>query len=143
MAYPYVYNINYYTGDTYQFVLYPKNEDGTTLNLSGFTATFTIAPQRGAASSTIVLTPQINLNPTRIICTIDSNSGLSLINPVYVYDIEVSDNDETYTLLTGQINTQNHISISYQNIEIVESDVIIDGGIPTSIYYQVFDGGTP
>ena len=64
MAYPYVYNINYYTGDTYQFVLYPKNEDGTTLNLSGFTATFTIAPQRGAASSTIVLTPQINLNPT-------------------------------------------------------------------------------
>lgn len=143
MAYPYVYNFNYYIGDTYQFILYPKNEDGTTLDLSGFTASFAIASQRGSSSSTLILTPEINLNPTRIVCTINSTNGLALTNSIYLYDIEVSNNTEVYTLLTGQINTQNQVTINYQNIEVVESDVIIDGGIPTSIYYQVFDGGTP
>lgn len=143
MAYPYVYNINYYTGDTYQFVLYPKNDDGTTLDLSGFTSTLTIAPQRGAVSSTLILSPQITLDPTRILCSIDAISGGSLVNPIYFYDVEVSNGSDTYTLLTGQINVQNQITVSYQDIQIEESDVIIDGGIPTSIYYQVFDGGTP
>jgi len=143
MAYPYVYNFNYYVGDTYQFILYPKNEDGTTLDLSGFTASFAIASQRGSNSSALILTPEINLNPTRIVCTINSTNGLALTNSIYLYDIEVSNNTEVYTLLTGQINTQNQVTINYQNVEVTESDVIIDGGIPTSIYYQVFDGGTP
>ncbi len=142
MAYPYVYNINYYSGDTYQFVLYPKDQDGLTLDLNNFTAKLTIAPQRGIGNSTLILNPEITLNPTRVLCSIDSINGSTLTNPIYFYDVEVSNNSEVYTLLTGQINTQSQVTISYQDIQVQESDVIIDGGIPTSIYYQVFDGGT-
>lgn len=144
MPYPYTYNIDYYIGDTYQFVLYPKNDDGTSFDISGFTAKWTIATSRGNPSAQVVtLFPQITLDPSRIYCYLDSYNGSLLTNPIYLYDIEISKQDESYTLLTGQITTENQVTISYSNIEIIESDVIIDGGIPTSIYYQVFDGGTP
>jgi len=144
MPYPYTYDIDYYIGDTYQFILYPKNSDGTTFDLTGFTAKWTIATERGNATSNVLtLTPNISLNPSRIDCFLNSTNGLLLDSLIYIYDVEISNNADSYTLVTGKITTQNHIGISNTNIEIIESDVIIDGGIPSSIYYYVFDGGTP
>jgi hypothetical protein len=145
MAYPYTYNFNYYIGDAYHFVLYPKNEDGTSFNLDGYDVKLSIAEVRGDPSTEIVsLIPQKSSNPGRVYCFIDPSSGKNLINPIYYYDVELyKDGDKVYSFLTGQISTQNEVTISYQNVQIEETNVIIDGGIPTSIYYQIFDGGTP
>ena len=144
MAYPYTYNFNYYSGDAYHFVLYPKNDDGTSFDLINFSSQFTISGIRGnIASQKLVLYPEVETNPGRIYCFIDSVNGALLTDPVYYYDVEIKNGDEVYTLLTGQITTQNQVTISYQDVSIQEQDVIIDGGIPTSIYYQIFDGGTP
>jgi len=36
MAFPATYDFNYYKGDTFEFRIYPKNNDGTVFNLSQF-----------------------------------------------------------------------------------------------------------
>jgi hypothetical protein len=47
MPFPGIYNFPYYLGDTYTFVLHPKNSDGTPFDLSDYTAKFFIADRRG------------------------------------------------------------------------------------------------
>jgi hypothetical protein len=54
MAFPGTYNFNYYRGDTHQFVLSPKNSDGTVFQLDSYapggvnSAIYTIATARGS-----------------------------------------------------------------------------------------------
>jgi len=50
MAFPGTYNFSYYRGDTYEFIIYPKNSLGGSYDLeAGHTAEFNIATARGGA----------------------------------------------------------------------------------------------
>lgn len=51
MAFPASYNISYYSGDTYQFVIKPKNSNGSSFSMpsSIYTPKFYISPSRGAS----------------------------------------------------------------------------------------------
>ena len=49
MAFPGELNINYYKGDTYEFSIYPKNADGSAMNLTNYLPQFTISLARGTA----------------------------------------------------------------------------------------------
>ena len=51
MGFPATFNILYYRGDTYEFVIQPKNADGTAFNLTDYpsaSAKFTVASRAGA-----------------------------------------------------------------------------------------------
>jgi hypothetical protein len=107
---PYTYNFNYYSGDTYPLVLYPKNDDGTQYDLSDKTSLFTVATERGNPDAVIFsASPQLSASPSRLLCTIEPESGALLTGASYVYDIEIRQGEEVYTLLTGSITTQQNV----------------------------------
>jgi len=112
MSWPYTYNIQYYSGDLYQFVIYPKNDDGTQFDLSDKTSLFVIATERGNPDSVVVsASAQISASPSRLLCSIMPIQGSLLTGASYVYDIEVRDEgEEVYTLLTGNISVQQDIT---------------------------------
>jgi hypothetical protein len=156
MSIPKFYNFDYYAGDLYQLVLYPRNDDGTPFDLNGYSAEMEIATERGNPNTTVLeITGQINLNPPRILATITPEDGAELNLSDYVYDIEVRNDEnpeDVYTFLTGNISVTQDVTLygnqDYETLDsggvVVEDiDVIIDGGIPTSVFYSVFDGGTP
>jgi hypothetical protein len=50
MAFPGTYNFNYYRGDRNEFIVRPKNTDGSPFDLGdyGLVGSFTIADKRGS-----------------------------------------------------------------------------------------------
>jgi hypothetical protein len=121
MAFPGSYNINYYRGDTLEFRIYPKDANGNTFSLSGYsTATFRIQTQRGDAgyASRIEGTAIIANDYSYVQCVIPptSSAGLALLaGTTYVYDVEVSKTvpgsyNQVHTLLTGSISVTDHVS---------------------------------
>lgn len=107
---PYTHNFNYYSGDTYPLVLYPKNEDGTQYDLSGTNCLFTVSLERGDPTTDVFsASPQINASPSRLMCFITPENGALLTGASYVYDIEIQDGEQIYTLLTGTITTQQNV----------------------------------
>jgi hypothetical protein len=52
MAFPGTYNFNYYRGDTFSFIIAPKNSTGGAFPLTGYSAEFNIATSRGGAIAT-------------------------------------------------------------------------------------------
>jgi hypothetical protein len=155
MSIPKEYDFNYYAGDLYQLVLYPRNEDGSQYDLSNHTSLFTVATERGNPEAEVFsASVQLSASPSRMIVTITPEFGSLLDEPSYVYDIELvdlSDPEEVYTFVTGNINVQQQVTRrtleQYQNPGALfvtdRADVIINGGIPTSVFYSIFDGGTP
>lgn len=113
MAFPATYNISLYSGDTYEFVISPKNSDGTSFDLSDFDSTMTIATSRGS-SPTFSTTAQTVVNTTlnTVTCTILPGVNNSLTaGTTYVYDVEISNgSDRVYTLLTGNITITEDVS---------------------------------
>jgi hypothetical protein len=108
MAFPGTYNINYYKGDTYQFVIYPKDAAGDIFNLTGYTSTFTIAgstgpdPEEGPFGAQAV----IGNAKDRVTCTILPTLGKDNLDAgtTYYYDVQVSSGEDVvYTLLKGTI----------------------------------------
>jgi hypothetical protein len=74
------------------------------------TSLFTVATERGNPSAEIFSVPLTTSYPEyRLVAEITPQLGSLLTGASYVYDIEVSDNDETYTLLTGNITTQQDV----------------------------------
>jgi hypothetical protein len=110
MAFPGTYDFSYYRGDTYQFIVRPKNESGASFQLDGYSAVFTIANRAGSGatqfSSTTpnTLTAVVNTADDIITCTIDTVTGRAL-TPLtsWVYDVQVTNGTLTYTLLRGSI----------------------------------------
>lgn len=106
MAFPATFNISLYSGDTYEFVISPKNSDGTDFSLTGFTAAMTIATSRGSSPS-FSTTAQTVVNTTlnTVTCTILPGVNNSLTpGTTYVYDVQISNGStRVYTLLTGNI----------------------------------------
>lgn len=136
MAFPGSYDFTYYKGDTLEFRVYPKDASGAAFDLTGYTATFTIAVSRGATSEAerAEAYTQINSNESYILCAIPPSLGnradFLIANGVYVYDVQISnpdadgtaddedvqldtDNkpyDYVYTLLTGNITVRDQVT---------------------------------
>ena len=109
MAFPGTYSINYYEGDRYEFVIYPKNALGATFNLTGYTSTFTIASALGASPSFSVggqATINLDEGTYKITCVILPAVGRQLVaGTTYYYDVQISSGtDVVYTLLKGTIS---------------------------------------
>ena len=111
MAFPATYNLSLYSGDTFEFVVVPRNSDGSPFSLTGYTAVMFIAPSRGSTTKTQVQT-SVNTTLNTVTCTVLPGVSGSL-NPsqTYVYDVEISNgSDRIYTLLTGNVTVTEDVS---------------------------------
>jgi len=111
MAFPATYDFNYYKGDTFEFRIYPKKNDGTVFNLSAYqiasntssvidditdtiapydSARFTIANIRGSAGVKVNCYARIWDDGTFVQCAIRPEDSTTLVaGTEYVYDVEV------------------------------------------------------
>jgi hypothetical protein len=113
MAFPATYDFNYYKGDTFEFRIYPKKNDGTVFDLSTYyganyntgsiddlegatspyeSARFTMSTVRGSAGSAgkIQCFAMISDDNTFVQCAIRPGDASSLVaGTEYVYDVEV------------------------------------------------------
>jgi len=114
MAFPGSYNFNYYRGDTFQFVIRPKTANGGAFDLAGYTSIFTIANIRGSGatqySNAQGMTAVVNASTDIVTCTITPAGGNLLSAGTYVYDVEITDGTQVYTLLTGSITVTDDIT---------------------------------
>jgi len=111
MAFPGTYNFNYYRGDTFNFTILPKDSNGVIFDLTGYTATFTIATASGPGATQYAGTTSIDLTTDKITCTLPSNIGRSLVGgTTYVYDVQIASGAIIYTLLNGSIAVTNDIT---------------------------------
>jgi hypothetical protein len=118
MAFPGTYNFNYYRGDTFQFIINPKDASGADFSLTGFEGEMTIASRRGYDNPTIE-TDNINSyfgtvekNDTGgLVCTIPPTIGRELTPGVaWQYDVEIASSTEIFTLLTGTITVTDDVT---------------------------------
>lgn len=115
MAFPATYNFSYYRGDSFEFVVQPKNADGSAFDLSTYlsaSATFTVA-QRSGGTDTFVFDGDIEVNSANsyVACTIAPEDGETLQQgTTYVYDVEIKNDTNVFTLLAGTITVTNDIS---------------------------------
>lgn len=111
MAFPSTYNFTYYRGDTGQFVIRPKNSnDSSAFNLTGYTALFTIANQRGSAGVQVEAVATVDTATNIVTCTITPSVGRSLSAGNYVYDVQIDNTSQVFTLLTGSITVTDDIT---------------------------------
>jgi len=117
MAFPGTYNFNYYRGDTHQFVISPKNSDGTTFQLDSYapngvnSAIYTIATARGSAGVKTYAEAVINTTNDTVVCTILPERGRTLAAGTYVYDVQInSSSTNIITLLTGNITITDDVT---------------------------------
>jgi len=116
MAFPATYDFNYYKGDTFEFRIYPKKNDGTVFDLSPYRlqptnfaslpddVTDTVAPYDGAQFTISNVRGSVGLatgmplecfarvsdDNTFVQCAIRPPEGEQLIaGTEYVYDVEV------------------------------------------------------
>jgi hypothetical protein len=111
MAFPGTYNFNYYRGDTFQFIVRPKDAQGDQFDLTGYTATFTIASSRGATPTNFyAATATVNTVDDIVTCTISAGTGQNLVPATsWVYDVQITDATNVYTLLTGNITSTDDV----------------------------------
>ena len=114
MAFPGSYNFSYYRGDTSQFVIRPKTANSSAFDLTGYTAIFTIANIRGAGatqySNAQGITAVVNATTDIVTCTITPAGGSLLSAGTYVYDVQITNAIQVYTLLTGSITVTSDIT---------------------------------
>jgi len=117
MAFPGTYNFNYYRGDTHQFVISPKNSDGTVFQLDDYvpngvnSGIYTIATARGTAGVKTTAQAVINTTNDTVVCTILPSVGRTLEAGTYVYDVQInSSSTNIITLLTGTITVTDDIT---------------------------------
>lgn len=117
MAFPGTYNFNYYRGDTHQFVISPKNSNGSTFELDDYapgglnSGQYTIATARGTSGVKTTAQAIINTTNDTVVCTILPSVGRTLTAGTYVYDVQIQKNsNEILTLLTGNITVTDDIT---------------------------------
>jgi hypothetical protein len=115
MSFPGNYNIRYYKGDLYQFVIRPKTTAGDIYPVDSITydAYFRISTSRdGLAIDTDEGSTAIGDNS--ITCEIRPDVGNSLTpGTTYYYDVSIQDKENAnivYTLLTGTISVTGDIT---------------------------------
>jgi len=114
MAFPGTYNFSYYRGDTYQFVIRPKNSNGESFDLTSYSgnADFTIANRRGSTGTQITATATVDPATDIVTCTITGTQGRGLVaGTTYVYDVQIDNGAGViFTLLTGSITVTDDIT---------------------------------
>lgn len=113
MAFPATYNISYYRGDTYTFILNPKNSDGSVFDLNNYSGAFQVKTARGPANPVIISGNVAIDTPIAgsLTCTIDAEDGEDLTPGIYVYDIQITKTDGTvYTLVTGTLTVTDDVT---------------------------------
>jgi hypothetical protein len=112
MAFPAIYNFDYYRGDSFEFIIFPKNANGTPFDLTPFdTNLFTIATARGTEGEEVGL-GNITSSSTSLLCKITPDLGDILSANSYVYDIQIHNTSAStkYTLVTGNISVTQDVS---------------------------------
>jgi hypothetical protein len=125
MAFPGTYNFNYYAGDTFEFLVYPKNSTGGVFDdLSNYTALLWIATSRGGAESVIDSLDVTEALATvedgdHVSCTILPDGGRKLTNSSYLYDLQIENTNasspsfgKVFTLLTGTISVTQDVAVT-------------------------------
>ncbi len=116
MAFPGTYNFNYYRGDTFEFIIRPRDASGAQFPLENFDATMTIADRRGAGTSANPViqyeaSAVVNTVDNIITCTISDDVGRNLTTArTWVYDVEIDDSSSIFTLLNGNITVTDDIT---------------------------------
>ena len=119
MAFPATYNFNYYAGDTFEFIIYPKDSQGGVFeNLADYTARFAIAATRGGSPVLDSVGSPAKLKVTKsatndyLTCEIIAQYGVELTGTSYVYDVQIQNAgaEKVYTLVTGTITVQQDIA---------------------------------
>lgn len=112
MAFPGTYNFNYYRGDTNQFIIRPKNANGESFSLTGYTADYFVANRRGATGTQYEANAVVDTVNNIVTCTITPSVGRTIPAGTYVYDVQIntSGNAQVYTLLTGTITVTDDIT---------------------------------
>jgi hypothetical protein len=112
MSFPATYNISYYKGDTYEFVVIPKNSDGTDFGLTGYTALLNISNKLGGGGS-FFTSGQAVVSTTNntVTCTILPGVGTNLnSSTTYYYDVQITDGStKVFTLLNGIITVTDDV----------------------------------
>jgi hypothetical protein len=112
MSFPGSYSFSYYRGDTYGFIARPKDSAGASFDLTGYTATFTIASARGPApAESYAGTAVVNDVDNIVTCTITPTIGRDLDPALsWVYDLQITNGSEIFTILTGNISSTDDIT---------------------------------
>jgi len=111
MAFPGTYNFSYYRGDTFEFIVRPKDAAGDAFDLTGYSADFTIADARGTGSTQYTGTATVNTADNIVTCTIPAATGRNLDTASsWVYDVQINDGNVIYTILTGSITVTDDIT---------------------------------
>jgi hypothetical protein len=113
MAFPGTYNFNYYKGDTFEFIIRPKDSNGNAFPLDAYLngATFTIANQTGPGGIRYTGSAVVNTVNDFITCTITPTVGQSLTTgTTWFYDVEIRNAFTVYTLLRGTISITNDVT---------------------------------
>lgn len=109
MSFPATYNIQYYKGDFYQFVVRPKLSTGDPFPISDTThnAYFRISTTRGGSLNQ-TKTASAVIEDGNIIATIEPSDGLGVGATSYFYDVSIQGKspnaNQIYTVLTGTIS---------------------------------------
>lgn len=110
MAFPANYNIQYYQGDIYEFVIRPKTSAGDIFPITSadYDAYFRIDTQRGRADGDGGFNASAAIESDSIICQITPSVGNDMVSgQTYFYDVSIeskTDPNIIYTLLTGTIS---------------------------------------
>jgi len=115
MAFPGELNLTYYKGDTQEFRIYPKQNDGSAFNMSGYAIKFSIAASRGSSSIIECYSVVDENNPSMAVCAIRPADGAQLTaGTQYVYDVEIkkasTPYDLVYTILTGTVSVTEQVT---------------------------------
>lgn len=117
MAFPGTYNFSYYQGDIYDFVLRPKQSNGNTFNLNGYSGLFTVATERGNSSAIIgsSQTASVDASLGTVTCRITPAFGSTLTGNSYIYDVQIKNTSASagsavFTLVTGTISVTRDIT---------------------------------
>lgn len=115
MSFPATYNIRYYKGDLYQFVIRPKTSAGEIYSIDSTTydAYFRISTSRGGVSGSTV-SASTSIGDNSVTCELRPSVGNSLVPGTnYFYDVSIEDKTNSnivYTLLTGTITVTGDIT---------------------------------
>jgi hypothetical protein len=115
MSFPATYNIRYYKGDLYQFVIRPKTSAGDIYPIDDTTyfAYFRISTQRSPTTAA-TLSANTSIGDNAVTCELRPSVGNSLVpGTTYYYDVSIQDQSDSnivYTLLTGTITVTGDIN---------------------------------
>lgn len=115
MSFPATYNIRYYKGDLYQFVIRPKTSAGDIypIDSSTYDAYFRISTARNISASATV-SGNTSIGDNAVTCELRPSVGNGLVpGTTYYYDVSIEDQTDpnvVYTLLTGTITVTGDIT---------------------------------